>query len=256
MDSSNVKTISDIKLEFTRANMADIPALLDKYSKDTRKGVQKLCKQGKNHLQSYKDELIRVEAMSKFDRQYISHGTICGIDEVGRGPLAGPVVACAIILAEDCNILYVNDSKKLSQAKREELYNEIIDTSISYGIGMVSHEDIDENNILQATYQAMRLAIDNLTVKPGIILNDAVSIPAVEIKQVPIVKGDEKSMSIAAASILAKVTRDRIMIAYDKLYPAYNFAKNKGYGSQEHISAIKNIGLSPIHRRSFVKNIV
>ena len=256
MSDLNRMTINDIKLEFTRASMAEIPALLDKHGNDSRKGVQKLCKQGEKHLEYYYNEIERIKKINKFDRQYLAHGHICGVDEVGRGPLAGPVLACALILPENCNILYINDSKKLSDKKREELYNIIIDKALSYGIGMVSPEDIDELNILRATYQAMRLAVENLSIKPDLILSDGFTIPNVDIKQVPIVKGDSKSMSIGAASIVAKVTRDRMMVAYDKVYPAYNFAQNKGYGTKEHINAIKTQGLTPIHRRSFVQNIV
>lgn len=256
MRDSNRMTINDIKLEFTRASMAEFPALLDKHGNDSRKGVQKLCKQEEKRLEDYHNEIERIKQINKFDRQYLTYGNICGVDEVGRGPLAGPVLACAIILPENCDILYINDSKKLSEKKREELYNIIIDKAISYGIGMVSPEDIDELNIQEATFQAMRIAIEDLSIKPEIVLSDGFTIPAVDINQVPIVKGDSKSMSIGAASIVAKVTRDRMMLAYDKVYPAYNFAQNKGYGTKEHINAIKIQGLTPIHRRSFVQNIV
>ena len=175
---------------------------------------------------------------------------------MGRGPLAGPVVAGAVILPKDCDILYINDSKKLTAAKREELYDEIMEKAVAAGIGMVSPQRIDEINILQATYEAMREAISKLEPAPDILLNDAVTIPEVTIPQVPIIKGDAKSISIGAASIIAKVTRDRLMVEYDQILPEYGFASNKGYGSAELIAALKNYGPSPIHRRSFIHNFI
>lgn len=201
-----------------------------------------------------KAERERLEGMRVYERRYRERGTLCGIDEVGRGPLAGPVVAGAVILPENCEILYLNDSKKLSEKKRELLYDEIMEKAIAVGIGAVSPERIDEINILQATYEAMRIAISRLSVRPDLLLNDAVTIPQVDIPQVPIIKGDAKSVSIAAASIIAKVTRDRMMVQYEDLYPGYEFASNKGYGSARHIAALKEIGPCPIHRRSFIKN--
>lgn len=201
-------------------------------------------------------EIKRTELMKEFDREYKIYGTICGIDEAGRGPLCGPVVAAAVILSDEYNILYINDSKKLSETKREEVYKEIDKYAVAYGVGIVSPERIDEINILQATYEAMRTAIHKLSVTPDILLNDAVTIPMVDIKQVPIIKGDAKSQSIAAASIVAKVTRDHLMEEYDKLYPEYGFAKHKGYGTAAHIKAIKEYGPCPIHRRTFIKNFI
>ena len=183
-------------------------------------------------------------------------GYVCGIDEVGRGPLAGPVVAGAVILPKDCDILYINDSKQLSEKKREELYDIIMEKAVAVGIGMVSPARIDEINILNATYEAMREAISKLKVQPQVLLNDAVTIPKVDIKQVPIIKGDAKSISIGAASIVAKVTRDRLMVEYENILPGYGFASNKGYGSKEHIEALQKLGPTPIHRRSFIKNFV
>lgn len=201
-------------------------------------------------------EIKRTELMKEFDREYKIYGTICGIDEAGRGPLCGPVVAAAVILPDEYNILYINDSKKLSETKREEVYKEIDKYAVAYGVGIVPPERIDEINILQATYEAMRTAIHKLSVTPDILLNDAVTIPMVDIKQVPIIKGDAKSQSIAAASIVAKVTRDHLMEEYDKLYPEYGFAKHKGYGTAAHIKAIKEYGPCPIHRRTFIKNFI
>ena len=194
--------------------------------------------------------------MKIYEHKYEDLGWICGIDEVGRGPLAGPVVAGAVILPKNCEILYLNDSKQLTAKKRDELYDVIMREAVAVGIGYASPARIDEINILQATYEAMREAISKLSVKPDVLLNDAVKIPQVDIRQVPIIKGDAKSVSIAAASIVAKVTRDRLMEEYDKVLPGYGFASNKGYGSAEHIAALKEIGPSPIHRQSFIGHFV
>ncbi len=207
-------------------------------------------------LEKLQKERERLEAMRSFEHQYEGYGAVCGIDEVGRGPLAGPVVAGAVILPTDCEILYLNDSKKLSEKKRELLYDEIMEKAVATGIGVISPARIDEINILQATYEAMRMAISNLKVQPSVLLNDAVTIPLVEIPQVPIIKGDAKSVSIAAASIIAKVTRDHMMVEYKEIYPGYSFASNKGYGSAQHIAALKELGPTPIHRRTFIKNIL
>ena len=201
-------------------------------------------------------ELVRLETMKVYENEYSMCEYICGIDEVGRGPLAGPVVAGAVILPKDVTILYLNDSKKLSEKKRELLYDEIMEKAIATGIGMASPARIDEINILQATYEAMREAISSLKVRPDILLNDAVTIPEVEIPQVPIIKGDAKSVSIAAASIIAKVTRDRLMAEYDSVLPGYDFASNKGYGTKAHIAGLKELGPTPIHRQSFIGNFV
>lgn len=201
-------------------------------------------------------ELKRIEALKQYEKEYEHFGNVCGIDEVGRGPFAGPVVACAVILPKDCNILYINDSKKLSEKRREELYDIIIKEAVAYGIGIKDNRRIDEINILQATYEAMREAINNLSVKPDVLLNDAVKIPGVDIKQVPIIKGDAKSISIGAASIVAKVTRDRMMAEFDEKYPGYEFAKNKGYGTAAHIEGLKKYGPCEIHRRSFIHNYI
>lgn len=204
---------------------------------------------------AYEKELQRTEEMKRYEKEYAQYAYICGIDEVGRGPLAGPVVAGAVILPKDCSLLYLNDSKKLSEKKREELYEKIMETAVAVGIGYNTPARIDEINILQATYEAMREALANLSVKPDLLLNDAVTIPKVDIKQVPIIKGDAKSISIAAASIVAKVTRDRLMVKYDEVYPGYGFASHKGYGTAMHMEAIRKYGPTPIHRKSFIKNL-
>lgn len=203
-----------------------------------------------------KAEIERIEAMREFENQYDYVDFICGIDEAGRGPLAGPVVAGAVVLKKGAKILYVNDSKKLSEKRRDELFDIIKEEAVSYGLGIISEERIDEINILQATYEAMRTAIKELSVVPDILLNDAVTIPGVNITQIPIIKGDAKSLTIASASILAKVTRDRMMQEYDELYPQYGFAKHKGYGTKAHIDAIKEYGPCKIHRKTFIKNFI
>lgn len=203
-------------------------------------------------------ELLRLEQMKAYEQEYQWAGLVCGIDEAGRGPLAGPVVAGAVILPADCRILYLNDSKKLFEKRREELFLEIKEKAVSWAVGIASPEEIDEINILQATYRAMRQAVGQLNPAPGVLLNDAVTIPELpeSLTQVPIIKGDAKSVSIAAASILAKVTRDHMMIEYDKIYPEYGFARHKGYGTAVHISALKEYGPCPIHRRSFITRFV
>ena len=207
-------------------------------------------------LEKLRLEKERMYEMFSFEREYGNHQAICGIDEVGRGPFAGPVVAAAVILPKDCDILYLNDSKKLSAKKREELYEVIQREAVAVGVGYASPQRIDEINILQATYEAMREAVGKLGVKPQILLNDAVTIPDLPYPQVPIIKGDGKSASIAAASIVAKVTRDRLMMEYDKLMPEYGFASHKGYGAPEHIAALKKYGPSPIHRKTFITHFV
>lgn len=250
------ESISDIKEIMEKASLSEQEDLLEKYAMDSRKGVQKLVLSYRKKEEELCKERQRLEAMKSFEKKYSVYEAICGIDEAGRGPLAGPVVAAACILPKDCEILYLNDSKKLSAKKRELLFEEIQEKAIAYGVGIVSPEVIDRINILQATYEAMRQAIEKMKLTPDLLLVDAVTIPKVPMKQVGIIKGDAKSVSIAAASILAKVTRDRIMVEYDKAYPEYGFAQNKGYGSKEHIEAIKNIGPCPIHRTTFIKNFV
>ncbi|MBQ3784071.1 MAG: ribonuclease HII [Lachnospiraceae bacterium] len=248
------ETIAAIKKKFETAELVQRQALFEVYEQDERQGVQSIIKKYKKIQENYEQEIERTEKMKEFEYKYSDYSYICGIDEVGRGPLAGPVVACAVILPKDETILYLNDSKQLSAAKREELYKVIMEKAVGVGIGVVSPETIDEINILQATYEAMRIAISKLPVKPDLLLNDAVTIPGVDIKQVGIVKGDARSVSIAAASIVAKVTRDQMMVEYDKIYPEYHFASNKGYGSKVHTDALKEIGPCPIHRRTFIKN--
>lgn len=250
------KSIAQIKDEFERADENERAALYSMYGDDARSGVQKLIASYRKKEEALRLERERLSLMQSYERKYKDAEMICGIDEAGRGPLAGPVVAGAVILPKECEILYLNDSKKLSAFRREALYDEIMEKAIAVGVGMASPARIDEINILQATYEAMRKAVEQLSVVPDLLLNDAVTIPNMPYRQVPIVKGDAKSVSIAAASIIAKVTRDRLMMQYDEILPEYGFAQNKGYGSQSHIEALKRVGASPIHRRSFIKNFI
>ena len=231
-----MQKIGEIKAELQALQPEEYDAFFEKYKDDTRNGVRKLLEQLHKKEAAYQKELARTEAMKVYEHKYEDLGYICGIDEVGRGPLAGPVVAGAVILPKDCKILYLNDSKQLSAKKREELYDVIMENAVAVGIGME--------------------AISKLDPVPQILLNDAVTIPQVTIPQVPIIKGDAKSVSIAAASIVAKVTRDRMMVEYDKTMPEYGFASNKGYGAAAHIEALKKYGPSPIHRATFIKNFV
>lgn len=252
----NKKSIAQIKKEFEQAGPGQREALYARYGLDERYGVQRLISGYRKKEEALNAERERLAAMRAYERKYSGYRLICGIDEAGRGPLAGPVAAGAVILPADCEILYLNDSKKLSPAKREALYDEIMDKAEAVGVGMASPARIDEINILQATYEAMRAAVKNLGTSPDLLLNDAVTIPGLEITQVPIIKGDAKSVSIAAASIIAKVTRDRLMEEYDKILPGYGFAKHKGYGSKEHIEAIRRLGPTPIHRQTFIQNFL
>ncbi len=253
-----MKSMAEIKTILKDIDSIDALSLfIDEYSVDDRAGVQKLVQSAQKKIDAYHKELERLEVMKKYEKENAHYGFLCGIDEVGRGPLAGPVYAAAVILPQDANILYVNDSKKLSEKKREELYDVIMNEALAVGIGYNSPERIDEINILQATYEAMTMAVNNLKLKPGALLIDAVHIPQLEeYEQISIIKGDAKSMSIAAASIVAKVTRDRIMKEYALNFPEYGFDSNKGYGSADHIAAIKKYGPCPIHRRSFIGNFI
>ena len=250
------KSVAAITQELQNCSEEALIALCSNLRTDPRKSVQLLAEKAMKRLEKEKKELERVQGMIDFEREIAGSTIYCGIDEAGRGPLAGPVVAAAVIMPRDGKIPYVNDSKQVSEKKREQLYEQILKEAVSYGVGIVDAKRIDEINILQATYEAMRQAIAQLSPQPDLLLNDAVTIPKVAIPQVPIIKGDAKSISIGAASIIAKVTRDRMMVYYDSIYPEYGFASNKGYGSAEHIAALKAYGPTPIHRRTFIKNFV
>lgn len=250
------ETIKAVGEKLARAGREELPALLAAYGEDTRSGVVSLVGRYRKKLEAEQREDARLYEMLSYERKYAAAARICGIDEAGRGPLAGPVVAGAVILPKDCRIRYLNDSKQLSEKMREQLYDEIMEKAVAVGVGMSSPARIDEINILQATYEAMRAAIRSLPEAPDLLLNDAVTIPDVAIRQIPIIKGDAKSLSIAAASVIAKVTRDRLMQEYDKVMPQYGFARHKGYGSASHIAAIRAYGPSPIHRATFLKNFM
>lgn len=248
--------INEIKKMFKEADIDTLRILITELETDERAGVKKLVEAARKRVAAFDAEVQRTYLMKEYERKYENCRYICGIDEVGRGPLAGPVVAAAVVLPKDEDIYYLNDSKQLSAKKREELYDIIMEKAVAVGIGFSDEKCIDEINILQANYAAMRMAISKLSVKPDILLNDAVMIPEVDIPQESIIKGDAKSVSIAAASIIAKVTRDRFMVEMDSVYPGYDFASNKGYGSAKHIAALKEMGPCEIHRRTFIGNFV
>ncbi len=249
-------TITRIREEYKQMKTEELPVFIERYESDSRGGVRSMVEAARKRLLKLDEEKARIEQLKKYEREHDNYQYICGIDEAGRGPLAGPVVAGAVILPKDCEILYINDSKKLSAAKREELYDVIMEQAVVVGVGMVSPERIDEINILQATYEAMREAVSQLSPQPQFLLNDAVTIPGIDLPQLPIIGGDGKSISIAAASIIAKVTRDRLMVEYDAQYPGYGFAVHKGYGTKDHVEALKRLGPSPIHRRSFITHFI
>lgn len=252
------ESIIEIKNKFADKDILKINEIIQLYCNDERKGVKNIIESYKNKYNKYLLEIERINKMYNFEKVYYNKGLnyIAGIDEVGRGPLAGPVVTAAVILPKDCILMGVNDSKKIS-AKKRELLNELIyEKAISIGIGIISNNVIDEINILQATYKAMQMSVKKLNIKPECLLVDALKIPELDIFQHSIIKGDEKSISIASASIAAKVYRDNLMIKYDEIYPEYDFKNNKGYGCKNHIKAIKKYGLCPIHRKSFTQNIL
>ncbi len=253
-----MEPLTNIKEELQKStDLEQLQAFIDRYSSDDRSGVKKLVESASKRIGAIEKEIERTKEMYRYERDNSHYGLLCGIDEVGRGPLAGPVYAAAVILPADFNILYLNDSKKLSEKKREELYDVIMEKAVAVGIGSSTHTRIDEINILQATFEAMTKAVNSLSVKPGALLIDAVHIPQLEqYPQISIIKGDAKSASIAAASIIAKVTRDRVMKEEALKYPEYGFDSNKGYGSEAHIAAIKKYGPCEIHRRSFIGNFV
>ena len=248
-----MKNISEIKEEYANYTISQLGEFVACYKEDTRSGVQKIIEMAKKKFENYEIEINRVKAMSKFERQFSENGYICGVDEVGRGPLAGPVVAAAVIFPKDWIIPYINDSKKVKETKREELFNYIMSEAISVGFGSVDNNRIDEINILQATFEAMREAVSALNIRPDIVLVDGnKKIPNLDIEQQAVVGGDSKCLSIAAASIVAKVVRDRFMKDMDLKYPMYGFATNKGYGSSKHYEGIREFGISPLHRKTYI----
>lgn len=252
-----MKKVSEIKEELKNCSIFDIQSFIKLYSDDERAGVRAAISLAQKRYNKYISEIERMEIIRQYESKCYAAGYnfVAGIDEVGRGPLAGPVVAACVILPKNCEILGINDSKKLSVKKREELFDIINEKALAVGIGMADNETIDRINILQATFCAMRDAVAACDIDPDYILVDGnYTIPLVKTPQVAVIKGDEKSVSIGAASIIAKVTRDRIMIEYSKKYDKYGFESNVGYGSAKHIEAIKKYGLCPIHRKSFTRN--
>lgn len=255
MKNKSVKEIKEIVDNLNEDQYVEYIQLLNQ---DDRKSVQNIAKSLGKKLEKIKKEEERLEFINTFENEGYANGYlyIGGVDEAGRGPLVGPVVASVVVFEKGTKIPYINDSKKLSEAKRDELFDIIKEQALDYGIGIVENDEIDEYNILNATYMAMNKAINALSKKPDYLLLDAVTIPDLDIKQFPIIKGDSKSISIAGASILAKVTRDRLMYKYDEIYPQYGFKHHKGYGTKEHYEAIEKYGITPIHRKSFLKNVL
>ena len=252
-----MESISNIKDIFNNTPENKLQMFIEQYKDDSRQGVANLVKRAAKKIDDYNKEIERTYKLSEFERKYSDYEFICGIDEVGRGPLAGPVVAGTVILPKDCDILYINDSKKLSAKKREELYEVIMEKAVCAKTAVVSPKVIDEINILNATKSGVTQVVEGLDITPDLIIIDALE--HIDTKGVPyesIIKGDAKCYSIGAASIIAKVTRDRIMREWDTIYPQYGFAQHKGYGTKMHMQAIREYGLTPIHRRSFTKNIV
>ncbi len=248
--------ISEIDYKLKALSGESLLAALEAYRQDERAGVLKLVQKYEKRLAEEKREKEEWEARCAKDATYHQNAlTLVGIDEVGRGPLAGPVVAAAVILPPEAKLIGVKDSKKLNEEKREALYEAIKEQALGIGIGIVEAQVIDEINILQATFEAMRRALSYLEIPYDFILVDGdKTIPNVSVPQEALIKGDDKSAAIAAASIIAKVTRDRMMREYTKAYPGYDWENNKGYGSAKHYEAIHTLGMTPLHRRSFLKN--
>jgi len=250
--------VSEIQNSLKNADMEEKKEILEILKFDSRKGVKNIVKKISNQIENANKEIDRINMMKKYEYLFYKKGAkfIAGIDEVGRGPLAGPVYASAVIFPIDCIIKGINDSKKLTPGKRQELYKEIKENAICYSIAYCDEKTIDKVNILNATYLAMKEAISKLKIKPQVLLVDALRIPGVDIYQYPIIKGDSLSFSIAGASILAKVERDGVMDNYHEQYNVYNFSSNKGYGTKEHIEAIKKYGPCAIHRKTFIDGII
>ena len=252
------KSVKQIKEEIDQLDISNYLEYINILKDDERKSVKDLATKLAKKLDKIRQEKERLERINIYENEGYEKGYlyIGGIDEAGRGPLAGPVVASVVVFKKGTKIEGVNDSKKLSEAKRDELFEIIKEEALDYGIGIVNNEEIDEFNILNATYMAMKKAINCLHKAPDFLLIDAATIPGIDTDQKAIIKGDSKSISIAAASILAKVTRDSIMYHYDEIYPEYGFKSHKGYGTKEHYEAIEKHGITPIHRKSFLKNVL
>ena len=251
-------TIKEIKEELGKITELDSP-LFKEFEKDSRSGVQKEIEKRKKAIQAEINENLRLEGMLAYEKELYAQGIslIAGVDEVGRGPLAGPVVAAAVILPKNCKIKGLNDSKKIPKKKHEEIFQAVKDKALAIGIGIMDNLVIDQVNIYEATKLAMKEAISQLHPQPEHLLIDAMKLD-MPISQTSIIKGDANSLSIAAASIIAKVTRDKIMSNYDQEFPGYDFTQNAGYGTARHLEGLEKQGVSPIHRTSFepIKTIV
>ena len=251
-------TIKEIKEELGKITELDSP-LFKEFEKDSRSGVQKEIEKRKKAIQAEIDENLRLEAMLSYEKELYVQGIslIAGVDEVGRGPLAGPVVAAAVILPKNCKIKGLNDSKKIPKKKHEEIFQAVKENALAIGIGVIDNQVIDQVNIYEATKLAMKEAISQLDPQPEHLLIDAMKLD-LPISQISIIKGDANSLSIAAASIIAKVTRDKIMANYDQEFLGYDFSQNSGYGTAKHLEGIEKYGVTPIHRTSFepIKTII
>jgi len=250
-------TIKEIKEQLANIQRLDDP-LLAELEQDSRSGVIQAIAKRKRELQKQVDEDLRLEKMLAYEKELYTQGIqlIAGVDEVGRGPLAGPVVAAAVILPKACKIPGLNDSKKIPKSKHKEIYEAVLQNAVAIGIGIKDNQVIDQVNIYEATKLAMMEAIGQLEPQPQHLLIDAMKLD-LPIPQTSIIKGDANSLSIAAASIVAKVTRDQMMEEFDREYPGYDFAQNAGYGTAKHLAGLDKLGVTPIHRRSFepVKSI-
>ncbi|MFS0561225.1 ribonuclease HII [Terribacillus sp. 179-K 1B1 HS] len=244
-------TIQQIRVHLQDGTYSD--EMLSSWQEDHRAGVQKLMEAHRRKVEKEKGLRERYNQMCTFENIYYDKGKqyIAGIDEAGRGPLAGPVVAAAVILPKDAYIAGLNDSKQLSELKREALYDQIIDTCIAFGVGIVDSQRIDEVNIYQAAKQAMLEAVAEMECQPDHVLVDAMPLAELTCTHESLIKGDQRSVSIAAASIIAKVTRDRMMKEADIQYPGYGFKDNMGYGTKQHLEALRKQGITPLHRMSF-----
>ncbi len=249
------KSIIEIRADYHQTAPSDMANFIAQYGADTRNGVKALVKRARRAADVFANKQAHLEKLYQFDLSHCATGRVIGVDEAGRGPLAGPVVAAACIIRPSAALLGLDDSKKLSAAERERLYRVIVEQAISYGVGIVSNVEIDQINILNATKKAMLQALSNCQQDYQMILTDYVQLPEVDVPLHSIVKGDGKSLAIAAASVIAKVTRDRIMLDYNQHYPHYGFAKHKGYGTADHIASLKRHGACPIHRQTFIKKL-
>lgn len=257
MKSISNLTVKQVKKKIDQLTLGEAEELIIVLEADKRKSINRLAKKIEKEIEAVNKEKERIKKLWSYEKEITAnYQYVAGIDEVGRGPLAGPVVCAAVILPKDIELIGINDSKKVKKEDRERLFDEINEKAIAVGIGICNEKIIDDINILEATKVGMKKAIEDLDQKPEFLLIDALTLDDVPIKQEGIIKGDSKSVSIAAASIIAKVTRDRMMYTYNEKYPDYGFLTNVGYGTKEHRDALKAIGPTPIHRKSFIKNLI